>query len=202
MAARGKLFDAITRIASYLDERDAVREDAIRASREIVRLSKRVLKHVRERDIAKARETWGALKRTVAELVERLEPYPDLLYTGLVYNALCEYVEASIVLKIAEGSDIESHEELLVPPVPYLQGVADAVGELRRLSLLAVKRGDFSEAWRLAEWMEAILEALQQLDYPDALIPGVRRKVDAARRLVDDTLAFLVELDARRALRS
>ncbi|MEM1640843.1 MAG: haloacid dehalogenase [Acidilobaceae archaeon] len=195
---RHKLLETAARISSYLDERDATREFAIKKSREVVRLTKKVLKFIREGDYASARESLEATKNVVLELMSRLRSYPDLLYTGLVYNALSEYVEASIVLNIVEKKEPEGPEELEVPPVPYLQGLGDAVGELRRLVLLAVKRKDFEEAWRLIGWMEGILEVLQQLDYPDPLIPGVRRKADVARRLVDETLALLVDLESRQ----
>jgi len=35
--------------------------------------------------------------------------------------------------------------------------------------------------------MEAIYQWLKKLNYPDALMPGVRHKVDVARRLIEDT---------------
>ncbi|RUM48149.1 MAG: haloacid dehalogenase, partial [Hyperthermus sp.] len=33
--------------------------------------------------------------------------------------------------------------------------------------------------------------------YPDALMPGVRHKIDVARRLIDDTKSLLLSIKAR-----
>ena len=91
-------------------------------------------------------------------------------------------------------------EELGVGFIPYLQGLGDVVGELRRLALELVRVGRFSDAWMLLEAMEAIYLGLRGLDYPDALAPGIRHKADVARRLVDDTKSMLVDLESRRRL--
>ena len=48
--------------------------------------------------------------------------------------------------------------------------------------------------------MEAIYLALRSLDLPEALAPGVRHKADVARRLTDDTKAFLIDLSSRERL--
>lgn len=192
-----KINIVISKIVSYLDERDAVREEVVKESREIIRLSKKVLRHVREENYHEARKTLDSMEKQVASLIEKLKPYPELLYSGLVYNAISEYAEARVVLDILDKESISGYEDLQIPPVPYLQGVADSVGELRRLVLINVKKRDLEKAWRLFKWMESITETLQQLEYPEALIPGVRRKVDIARRLVDETLALLVDIEAR-----
>ncbi|MCE4603602.1 MAG: haloacid dehalogenase, partial [Aeropyrum sp.] len=74
--------------------------------------------------------------------------------------------------------------------------------ELRRLCLDLVRHAEFEVAWRLLEIMEAIYLELRSLDYPEALIPGVRHKADVARRLVDDTKALLADLESRHRLES
>ena len=48
--------------------------------------------------------------------------------------------------------------------------------------------------------MEALYNELRSLEYPDALMPGVRHKIDVARRLIDDTKALLIEVKGRRSL--
>ncbi|MFN4046486.1 MAG: haloacid dehalogenase [Acidilobaceae archaeon] len=190
----------IKTIDSYLAERDKVREAAIRFSRDVVRLSKIVINSIYSGDVEAALKAASDMDSVVSELRGLLEGYPDIYYSGLVYNALSEYVEASLFLDVVSGRRLRGFEELGVPPVPYLQGLGDLVGELRRLALDKVRREDFEGAWGLYRLMEAIYIGLAKLNYVDALIPGVRHKVDVARRLVDETLALLVDLESRRRL--
>ncbi|MCE4629562.1 MAG: hypothetical protein F7C82_04710 [Desulfurococcales archaeon] len=113
---------------------------------------------------------------------------------------MSEYVEAIVLYDIVTGKDIPGYEELGIPPTPYLQGLGDVVGELRRLVLEEIRRGSYDKAWEYFEVMEAIYLALRSLDLPEALAPGVRHKADVARRLTDDTKAFLIDLSSRERL--
>ncbi len=184
----------------YLADRDKVRESAIRLSRDVVRLSKMVINSIYSGDLDAALKKALDMDSIVSELRGLLEGYPDIYYSGLVYNALSEYVEASLFLDVVSGRGLRGFEELGVPLVPYLQGLGDLVGELRRLALEKVRGEDFEGAWRLYRFMETIYLGLSKLNYVEALIPGVRHKVDVARRLVDETLALLVDVESRRRL--
>lgn len=191
----------IQAIDRFLSIRDQLREEVLRLSRDVVRLSKQVISSVYNGDLDSASSIAKEMESKVTEIRDKLRDAPDLYYTGLVYNALSEYVEAELLLDVVFKRELRGFEELGVPPVPYLQGLGDLVGELRRLALERVRVGDFSEAWRIYRVMESIYVNLSKLEYPEALIPGVRHKVDVARRLLDETLALLVDLESRRALR-
>jgi len=193
-----EVIESIDRLLSLRDER---REEVIRVSRDVVRLSKQVISLVMKGDLNSATSLAREMEAKVRSINELLKDLPDLYHTGLVYNALSEYVEAELLLDVALKRDLRGFEELEIPPIPYLQGLGDLVGELRRLALEKVRSGDFNEAWRLYRVMESIYVNLSKLEYPESLIPGVRHKVDTARRLLDETLALLVDLESRRVLR-
>jgi translin len=197
---REKLAEVIKAIDSYLSERDKVREEAIRLSRDVVRSAGWAVTAVHKGNMEEARAHLSEAEEKTRRLLEITRPYPELYYSGMVYNAVSEYVEARVFIDIITGRGLPGPDELGVQPVPYLQGLGDVVGELRRLALEMVRRDRFDVAWRLLEAMEQIYLQLRGLDYPDALAPGVRRKADAARRLVDDTKALLVDLENRYKL--
>lgn len=197
---REKLAEVIKAIDSYLSERDKVREEAIRLSRDVVRSAGWAVTAVHKGNMEEARVHLSDAEEKTRRLLEITRPYPELYYSGMVYNAVSEYVEARIFIDIITGRGLPGPEELGVQPVPYLQGLGDVVGELRRLALEMVRRDRFDVAWKLLEAMEQIYLQLRGLDYPDALAPGVRRKADTARRLVDDTKALLVDLENRYKL--
>ena len=48
--------------------------------------------------------------------------------------------------------------------------------------------------------MEGVYSELRKLDYPDALTPGLRHKVDVIRRVIEDLRAFIVDMEKRWTL--
>ncbi len=195
-----KLKSVIKEVDSYLSERDRIREEAIKLSRDVVRASGWAITSLHKGDLESALKHMENAERYAARLKSLLEPYPELLNSGFANNAFSEYVEAKLFIDIVLGKGLSGPEDLNVGIVPYLQGIGDLVGELRRLCLDLVRHAEFEVAWRLLEIMEAIYLELRSLDYPEALIPGVRHKADVARRLVDDTKALLADLESRHRL--
>ncbi|NOZ31380.1 MAG: haloacid dehalogenase [Crenarchaeota archaeon] len=200
MDYKARIQAEVEKARMFLSERDEVREKAIKASRDVIKHSGRMITEIQKGDLNKAEEYLRQLKEATERFLELIRPYPELYYSGMAYNALSEYVEAIILYDIVTGRDIPGYEELGIPPTPYLQGLGDVVGELRRLVLEEIRRGSYDKAWAYFEVMEAIYLALRSLDLPEALAPGVRHKADVARRLTDDTKAFLIDLSSRERL--
>jgi len=200
--AKNRIDEYIARAKEYLDVRDQRREAAIKLSRDIIKISGWIITDIHKGDLESAARKAEDMKRIVDEFLEIVKPFPELFYSGMANNALSEYAEAMIFLAIVREEDLPGPEDLGITPVPYLQGLGDVVGELRRLVLENVRLGNFEEAWTLFELMEKIYLSLRTLDYPDAIAPGLRHKADVARRLTDDTKAFLVDLSSRYRLAS
>lgn len=179
-------------IESLLTIKDRVREEAIRVSREITRLSTEAIRLVHLRRFSEVEKLLNEASTVVKELLEKLSDHPDLMYCGLIHSCLAEYVEARILLDLTYERKLTSLRELGVPYIPYLQGLGDVVGELRRLAIDLIKTGAFSEASLYIDIMEEIYQRLRKLSFPDALTPGLRHKVDVARRLIEDTKILFI----------
>lgn len=201
--ARRSIVESVGRARSALDELDSVREELIRLSREVIRESGWAITEVHKGDLEAARMHMERCEAAARALLEKASRYPQLYYTGLVNNAISEYVEAKLFLSLISEGRLPGLEELAglgVGIVPYLQGLGDLVGELKRLALELIRREDYDTAWLVLEIAETVYLELQGLDYPDALVPGVRRKADIARRVVDDLKGMLVDLSKRSEL--
>ncbi|MBE0526853.1 MAG: hypothetical protein IH631_07915 [Candidatus Thorarchaeota archaeon] len=98
-----------------------------------------------------------------------------------------ELAEAANVLSLIEQGEYTPPEEYQIPSRPYLNGLADVIGELRRAALDCLRRDEVSKAEQLLSTMEDVLEGLQSFDYPNALVPDLRRKCDVGRGLVERT---------------
>jgi translin len=198
--SREELRRIVSEADKWLSERDRVREEAIRVARDVNRYAGWAVTAIHKGSLEEALSHLEKAREAAARLVELVKPYPELLNAGFASQALAEYAEAQIFIGIVTGRGLPSPEELGVGYVPYLQGLGDAVGELRRLALELVRKGRLGEAWSLLEAMEAIYLELRALDYPEALAPGIRHKADVARRLVDDTKSLLIDVESRARL--
>lgn len=179
-------------IESLLTIKDKVREEAIRVSREITRLSTEAIRLVHLRKFNEAGKLLNEASAAVKSLLEKLSDHPDLMYCGLIYGCLAEYVEARMLFDLTYKRKLTGLQELRVPYIPYLQGLGDVVGELRRLAIDLIKAGSFNEANLYIDVMEEIYQRLKKLSFPDALTPGLRHKVDVARRLIEDTKTLFI----------
>jgi translin len=126
------------------------------------------------------------LKDEVSRLTGLLVDHPDIAVAGYVESAFQEYAEVGILMSLLEKDDVPSPEDLGIGSVPYLLGLADVVGELRRFALNELKSGKVEKADHYLDRMEDIFAALMRFDYPDAILP-VRRKQDVVRSLLEKT---------------
>ncbi len=176
-------------IKKKLDVDDDVREKTLKISRESIRYCQEAVRRIHRGEFEKAREKLQNSHRLIQEVERNIKKVsPRLYYKGYVVDMQQEFVEASLFLTLIEGSEeIQTPESLDVSNFAYLHGLGDVIGELRRHSLDAVRNEDSQEAERALKLMEELYDLLRSLDYPDGLIPGIRRKVDIARSLIEKT---------------
>ena len=70
---------------------------------------------------------------------------------------------------------------------PYLNGLGETIGELRRYVLDRMRLGKFEACEPLLADMDEIYALLITLDYPDAITGNLRRTTDAARGILEKT---------------
>jgi translin len=180
--------DEIERWArSEFETRNAAREQALARSRELTRTCANTIRAVHRRDFEQARTLLAAAKALSDGLTQDLAPYPDLFFTGYVQDAQKEYVEANATLSLVSGSPMPQPDELGVAAAPFLNGLAETVGELRRFVLDKLRRGELEGSEALLQTMDDIYSLLVTIDYPDALTGGLRRTTDAARGILERT---------------
>ncbi|KSW11362.1 haloacid dehalogenase [Pyrodictium occultum] len=188
----------ISEIDAVLSRREEARDSLIKTGRDIIKMSGWAINALHRGLVDEARGYIEDMDRIVKEFLKLARSDSFLLESGFVYNVLAEYVEARVFYSIVVEGKIPSHHDLGVGEVPYLQGLGDVLGELRRLALDLMRSDRLEEAEVVLDLMEALYYEMRALEYPDALIPGVRHKVDVARRLIDDTKSLLLSVKARR----
>jgi translin len=176
--------------------REAIQEHV---NRTIAHCRKSVSLSHRKEFIASRRELAKA-KGEIAKIARLSRRSPRLLGWNLVISAYQEYVEAYLLLCIGLGAELPTPRSLSVPTVAFLLGVADLMGELRRMAVNAIRSDDITRAEMSFQYMDALFEHLSRFAFSDAVAPGLRRKVDQARYMLEETNSELAEECSRRRL--
>jgi len=180
--------DAIaTRIRNDLEARNSARDKALADTRELIRYCSLAIRALHRAELTAARDLLAAAWEKVQTLERDLSPYPDLYFTGYVQDALKEYAEARTVMAMIQGQPLPEPEELHTPYPAYLNGLGEAVGELRRYILDALRRGDTDRCEALLQAMDDIYTTLAIIDYPDAITGNLRRTTDSVRSALEKT---------------
>lgn len=177
----------IDRINEAFEAKSAVRDAAITRSRELIRHCANSIRATQRGDDAEAQTLLQTARQVAAEIVAAAQRYPDLYHAGYTQDALKELAEAHITRAIILGETLPSPESLQVEYAAYLNGLAEAAGELRRFALDALRRGKVPLAERILGEMDEIYSALTTVDFPDAITGGLRRNTDMVRGVLERT---------------
>lgn len=178
------LEEIASQIQYKLDEKDAVREVALKSSRAIIRVAAGIVHAIHKHEDVK--NEFNEARDEVHRLRSLLEDHPDIWNAGFVEDAMAEIAEASILFSIINSEELPDPEDLGITPASYLLGLGDVIGELRRFALESLRNGEVELAQRYLDMMEEIFLILMRFDYPDAIVP-IRRKQDVARSLLEKT---------------
>lgn len=181
-------------VASELAASEKRKELALSESRKIIRLSKNMIHAIHVGQPCDAERT--EMESRMGSLIDGVSS--DMLVSGPVADAMMEFSEAELLADAVGGSDLRSFTELGITPQSWIMGLADVVGELRRVIVTRLMDSDMDGARSLFSSMEEICEELLLFDVPDAVLP-IRRKQDVARSIVEKTRSDLLNaIIARR----
>ena len=176
--------DAVKEASDRLAELEKKRNTAIESSRTITRRTKNMIHAIHVGD--DHRSIADELRRDVDRVRSELSGEPSVFYSAVLQDALGEYAEAFIFAATVEGEDVPSFDSLKIPPQAWVMGLADSIGEMRRMVLTYLIEGDLEKARELFGRMESIGDDVLGFDVPDAIAP-IRRKQDVARSIIEKT---------------
>jgi len=104
-----------------------------------------------------------------------------------------EFVEAKIFYCVIQNQSSPNLLDLNVSDASYIMGLLDCVGEVKRLIYDKIRLGNSENTTKLFGVIENIFSSIYPLSVYDNLIPGLRKKLDVARILIEDIRAFLTE---------
>lgn len=184
----------------YFSVQNRARERALPLCRQIIQNSGNAIRSAHRQDPESALQLLDANRALNEELLAAVADSDEIRQAGFLHDAQKEYAEASITFALIQGVGLPEADELRVPMPAYLNGLGEAVGEMRRYILDSLRRGDTSRCESLLETMDDIYGVLMGMDYPDTVTHGLRRNSDAARGLIERTRGDLTNALRQDAL--
>jgi len=177
----------VPRILDHFAAKNAARETALTASRTLIRMSANAIRAVHRHDLDRARQLLAEARAIRDEAVLALKGHPDIEYAGFLHDAQKEFAEASATLALLGEGRLPAPEELGVEYAAYLNGIAEAVGELRRYLLDRLRAGVYEGCEAILAAMDDIYAVLVTIDFPDAMTGNLRRTTDQTRGILEKT---------------
>jgi len=177
----------LERMRKHFDAQGELRERVLDASREVIRASARAIAATHRGDRSSTDELLTNARDALVTLTKAVKDEPRLADSGIILAAYQEYGEAMVVQALIRNEKLLTPEELGIPYKPYLAALVDAAGELRRHALDLIRADEVERAEQALKLMEEIFELLMEFDYPDAILPGMKRRQDMVRRVLERT---------------
>ena len=193
--------DTIGREAlAYLELKHAARERALPKSRAAIRCCATSIRATHRQEVIKAEELLSQAATLLKEMRDDLHDHLDIYHAGFVQDAQKEYAEAATFSAMTQHYPLPTAYSLSIGWAVYLNGLAEAVGELRRYVLDQLRRGNIESCEVFLRYMDDIYSQLILIDLPDAITAGLRRTTDATRGILEKTRGDLTSAVAQAQL--
>jgi translin len=186
-----KLDSIADKIRADFIAKDTVREKVLPLCREAIRCCSRAIRAIHRREFDSAEDKLGKARQLIGEAQNSIATCSELKNSGFLWNAQKEFAEGSITLALITQKNMPSHDELGIDCASYLNGLGEAVGELRRYILDSLRKGDQSRGEELLQAMDNIYDVLVTMDFPDAITGGLRHTTDMVRGVLERTRSDL-----------
>ena len=189
----------IEKIDHHIGEKEKIREDALKTSRDIIIYCRRGIQQLHRDQMDEAENYIKQASAKLAQLYDFTKDHPDIFHAGFVENAAQEFVEIHCLYNIMKGQDLPDPDTIQTTYSAYLLGLCDVVGELRRGALDFMLEGNTTKANEYLQHMDQIYDAIMSFDYPSALVP-IKKKQDMVRGLIEKTRGELVVSNCERRI--
>ena len=180
--------------------KDAAREKVIPLCRETIRYCSRAIRAMHRQEFDSTRDMLSSAQKLVSEARQKLDDYSRMPYPRFFLDAQKEFTEGSITLALITQQKLPDPDELEVNYAAYLNGLGEAVGEMRRYIVDGLRKGDYSRSEELLQAMDDIYDVLVTMDFPDAITNNLRHTTDMVRGVLERTRSDLTLAKQQKSL--
>ncbi len=182
----------LSKIQTELANYDSKREDLIKKSRDVLKLSKLLIYAVHRDEIEKAQDFKTQIESELKELEAIAEHDTKLQFEGSYKIAVQEYVEAILYLDFVQTGEVKVLTNLHAEH--YLLGLADLPGELVRRAVFLASKGDKAAVEKIRDAIDNIYGEFLTLNSRGN---EIRKKVDGIKYSLNKLQDLVLELKLR-----
>lgn len=157
----------IKMLLRYMNKYDDDREQLIKKSRDVLKLSKQIIFALHREDAKSAEKLVKEIDKEYKALLN-IASTPLLQQVGNYKIAVQEYVEALTYYGFVIGKKIATHSELGASPELYLAGLCDLTGELVRKAINDAINGNHKSAFEIKKVVEELYGQLLMFDFRES----------------------------------
>ncbi|MBS3116744.1 hypothetical protein J4421_04070 [Candidatus Woesearchaeota archaeon] len=163
------------KLQQELKSYDAERENLIKKSRDVLKLSKLVIYAIHRDEMDQAGKLVKQLEKEKQSLDKIAAHSHRMLSEGSYRIAIQEYVEALLYFYFVTNGALA---DLPVPAELYIMGLSDLPGELVRKAVFLAGKGEVEKVVKIKDEVDMIYGELLRFDFREN---EVRRKVDGVK---------------------
>lgn len=179
----------LSKIEARVSELETSRDNVMQLSRELIRLAGKSIALMHAQGPGSAEEMLSNLKKMKNALSKAEKGFE---YYSM--QAHQEYTEAMVLHGILLGKKIPRMAEINETEVPYLLGLMDVIGELKREAIESIRRGRVPDAEAYYSIMSDIYDSTLHMRFAGSILPDFRRKQDSARIQLEGVMNELAHL--------
>jgi translin len=184
---RNQLEVISAQINDHFERVESARDQGLSLHRKVIKHCSLGIRAIHRQEFPEAEGLLQQARQLLDEADAALREFPVIYYAGFLQDAQKEYAEGRLTQALITRTPLPTPQEIGVDYAPYLNGMAEAVGEMRRYILDRIRAGDLSESERLLDVMDDVYYILISMDFPDAITRGLRRSTDVARGCLERT---------------
>lgn len=190
-----KMESSLTEFSIHLKQVESSREKLIKENREIISSCSKAIILLHGNKIQEATD----LIDNALNLLRDLKKFVISDLDRYLWPAEQEYVEARILKEIVEKKpNISSHIDLEVSHNAYLTGLLDCIGEIKRMIYDNLRRNDLETSLSLFVIIQSFYDQIYPFSFYDNIVPGVRKKLDVGKRIIEDVRITMTEEQRRK----
>ena len=186
----------LEKINDLLKDLEGRRESLIKGTRDVVILCAKGIVSIHNGDNLEAEKMFSQAKDLLAN-------FKNIARTDLAkYLSVPEQelTEGLSLLSIVRSSKIPSMGDIDVDGPSYVLGLLDCIGEIKRIIYDKLRKNKVEDIENLFKIMDDIYGSIYPLAVFDNLVPGLRKKLDVSRHLIEDVRSMMTEEERRRVL--
>jgi len=174
------LESTIKKIEDLLIEKSILVDAIKRQSQLVVKQSAEVIQSI-HRNI---KPDIQALKKNYNQLLDVIGPNKEMLYLPNVELGMQEFTEAMLFFNYVYGDESLTPENLRVEEVPFILGIMDFTGELKRLAVNSIRNNDLDKAMKILDEMNSLYDLTMNFSHY-IVSPDFKRKQDVLRNMLE-----------------